>query len=863
VEENRTNPGIGLTAAEAAERLRLEGPNELPSGGRRGVGAIAYGVLSEPMVFLLLASGGIYFLLGDRQEAIILLGFVLIVVAITLYQENKTERALEALRDLSSPRALVVRDGRRVMIAGREVVRGDALVLSEGARIAADAILLSCEHLSTDESLLTGESVPVRKRVGEGARTGKMERPGGDDLPFVYAGTLVTRGGATAEVVSIGSATEMGRIGKALLAVAPEKSALQREMRRLVRRLAVVAVALCVVVVVGYGLGRGDWLGGLLAGLTLAMAILPNELPAVLTIFLAAGAWRLSGKRALVRRMPVLETLGSATVLCVDKTGTLTINQMTVRKLAPRGERFDVPLDDGSSLPEFVHELVEYAVLASQRDPFDPMEKAFKALGERRLAGTEHLHPNWTLVREYPLSDRLLALSHVWRSPDGAEHVIAAKGAYEAIADLCHLGPAAIAQLDVEAEAMAVEGLRVLGVAKARFRLGELPPQQHDFDFELLGLVGLADPIRPAVPAAVAECYAAGVRVVMITGDHPRTASSIARQIGLRDPDRVTTGAELERLSEAGLDGSIRDVNVFARVVPEQKLQIVRALQARGEVVAMTGDGVNDAPALKAADIGIAMGGRGTDVAREAAGLVILDDDFATIVEAIRLGRRIFDNLKSAMAYILAVHVPIAGLAVVPVLLGLPLVLLPVHVAFLHLIIEPACSVVFEAEPEEPKVMQRPPRDPKAALFGRGLVGLSLLQGASVLAILIALFVLALRRGKGELDARGLTFTTLVVANLALIVVNRSWRRSFVESLRVRNRALGWVIASGLAFLLLVVYVPFLRTLFRISILHLDDLALTAGAGLAGVAWFEAVKVARLRRARRSAARSVRLPISR
>ena len=849
---NTTNPETGLTAAEAAERLRVEGANELPTSGRRGVGAIAYGILREPMVFLLLASGGIYFLLGDKQEAIILLGFVVMVVAITLYQENKTERALEALRDLSSPRALVVRDGKRARIAGREVVRGDVLVLSEGDRIAADAILLSCEHLSTDESLLTGESVPVRKRAGQVVGTGKMERPGGDDLPFVYAGALVTRGAATAEVVSTGPATEMGRIGKALLAVAPEKSALQREMRRLVRRLAVVALVLCVVVVVGYGLGRRDWLGGLLAGLTLAMAILPNELPAVLTIFLAAGAWRLSGKRALVRRMPVLETLGSATVLCVDKTGTLTINQMTVRKLAPRGESFDVPLDEGASLPEPVHEVVEYAVLASQRDPFDPMEKAFKVLGERRLAGTEHLHPNWTLVREYPLSDQLLALSHVWRAPDGAEHVIAAKGAYEAIADLCHLGPAAIAQLDAEAEAMAVEGLRVLGVAKARFRLGELPPQQHDFDFDLLGLVGLADPIRPAVPGAVAECYAAGVRVVMITGDHPRTASSIARQIGLRNPDRVTTGAELERLSEATLDASIRDVNVFARVVPEQKLRIVRALQARGEIVAMTGDGVNDAPALKAADIGIAMGGRGTDVAREAAGLVILDDDFATIVEAIRLGRRIFDNLKSAMAYILAVHVPIAGLAVVPVLFGLPLVLLPVHVAFLHLIIEPACSVVFEAEPEEPKVMQRPPRDPKAPLFGRGLVGLSLLQGTSVLAILMAVFVLALRRGNGELDARGLTFTTLVVANLALIVVNRSWRRSFVESLRVRNRALRWVVAGGLAFLLLVVYLPFLRALFRISILHLDDLALTVGAGLAGVAWFEAVKIGRLRRAQRS-----------
>ena len=604
----------GLTQREAADRLAAEGPNELPQSKPRRFWHIAADVLREPMFLLLLVCGAIYLVLGDRQEAAILLGFVFVVTGITLYQESKTERALEALRELSSPRALVIREGQRARIAGRDVVRGDLMVLVEGDRIPADAALRSGENLSTDESLLSGESVPVRKTLWDGTQT--ISRPGGDDLPFVYAGTLVTHGTAIAEVLAIGAHTEIGRIGKALQTVGPEQSLLQKETSQLVRRLAVVAIVLCLVVIGVYGLTRADWLGGVLAGLTLAMAILPNEFPAVLAIFLALGAWRISRQGALARRVPVLETLGSATVLCVDKTGTLTQNQMSVQSLSTAAGLALVPVDATQPLPEEVHELVEYAILASQRDPFDPMDKAFTSLGAHRLADTEHLHPEWTMVRQYPLSPELRALSHVWASPDGTEHVIAAKGAYEAIIDLCHLAPAEAAEVQTRAEAMASAGLRVLGVAKAVVPHGELPEQQHDFAFALVGLVGLADPIRPTVPAAIAECYGAGVRVVMITGDQAETASSIGQQIGLRSATDVITGRQLDDLGEAELASRLRSVNIFARVAPEQKLRIVRALQALGEVVAMTGDGVNDAPALKAADIGIAMGARGTDVAR-------------------------------------------------------------------------------------------------------------------------------------------------------------------------------------------------------------------------------------------------------
>ncbi len=836
-----TTTNVGLSEEEARERLRRDGPNELPSDHHPGLLGTLIDVLREPMFLLLVACGTIYVVLGDVQEALILLGFVFLVAGITLYQERKTERAIAALRDLTSPRALVIRGGMRRRIAGREVVRGDALVLAEGDRIAADGAVVSCVNLSTDESLLTGESVPVRKTVWDG--TASMDRPGGEGQPFVFAGTLVTHGHGIAIVQRTGARTEMGTIGRALQNVAPERSALQRETGRLVRWLAGMGIVLCVLVVVAYGLTRADWLNGFLAGLTLAMAIMPNEFPAVLSVFLALGAWRIAQQRVLTRRVPALETLGAATVLCVDKTGTLTLNQMSVQQLCVGEILYDVPSDPATALPETLHEVVEFGVLASQRDPFDPMEKAFHALGERRLANTEHLHPNWFLVRQYPLSDELLALSHVWRSPDGHEYVIAAKGAPEAIADLCHLSPQRQAALAAQVELMAARGLRVLGVAQARFQPESLPAQQHDFDFEFVGLAGLADPVRPTVPAAIRECYAAGIRVVMITGDHRHTAQSIARQIGLRAPDDVLSGADLDTLSAAELRQRVHTADIFARVVPEQKLRLVQALQAGGEVVAMTGDGVNDAPALKAADIGIAMGGRGTDVAREAAALVLLDDDFSSIVHAVRFGRRVFENLKNAMAYILAIHVPIAGMSLVPVLFRLPLVLLPIHIAFLHLIIEPACSVVFEAEPEDSGLMERLPRSPQEPLFGTRLVMLSLLQGASVLLIVLAVFLLSLHRGETEGEVRALTFTTLIAANIALIFSNRSWRHTILRTLRSPNRALWWVAGGAAALLGAVLYLPALRGLFRLALLSGTDLTVCLLAGLFSIGWFEVVKM--------------------
>ena len=605
-----------------------------------------------------------------------------------------------------------------------------------------------------------------------------------------------------------------------------------------------VGGAVSILAVLLYGTLRGGWLDAVLAGIALGMSMLPEEFPVVLTVFMAMGAWRISRARVLTRRAAAIETLGSATVLCTDKTGTLTENRMSIAELRLKSAEIFRPRDaSGAKMPEDFHDLVEFGLLASARDPFDPMEKAFHDLGRAQLAGTEHLHgPEWTLVHAYGLRPGLLAMSHVWQAADGRqEFVIAAKGAPEAIADLCHLSAADLAALTQSVDAMAAEGLRVLGVARASFAGEPWPDSQHDFAFEFLGLVGLADPLRPSVPDAVSECRSAGIKVVMITGDYPATARAIARQAGL-DAEDLVTGEELEQLSEAELALRVRTATVFARIMPEQKLRIVNALKASGEIVAMTGDGVNDAPSLKAAHIGIAMGGRGTDVAREASSIVLLDDDFGSIVTAVRLGRRIYDNLRKAMGFILAVHVPIAGLVLLPLLFGLPILIGPVHIAFLEMVIDPVCSLVFEAETEEDDVMRRPPRAPDEPLFSGAMIGWSLLQGAFAFLLVAVIFVVALGRGMPEAEVRALAFFSLVVIIVSLIFVNRSFSASLVTALRRPNRTLYLVLFAVLTMLSLTLLWPFARELFRFGPLHVDDLAVTLGAGIVVLVLLEVLK---------------------
>ncbi len=840
--DNTTAPLGGLSEPEAASRLRDEGFNELPARHRRTVIRIVIEILREPMFALLLGAAAVYLALGERKEAVVLVAFASTSVSIALIQETRTERVLESLRDLTSPRALVIRGGIERRIPGREVVRGDVVVLAEGDRVPADAILLSGHDLRADESLLTGESVPVRKLASEPgiASAAAPARPGGEDLPYVFSGSLVVRGHGQARVTATGANSEIGKIGLAITRIETEPPLLRLQTRRLVARFAIVSLGASALATVLYGLWRGSWLDALLSGIALSMSMLPEEFPLVLTVFMVMGAWRISRAQVLTRRIAAIETLGAATVLCTDKTGTLTQNRMTIAELWAGMERWR-PSDPGA-LPDRCRDLLEYGILASAQTPFDPMEKAFHALGAERLAPGPGPQPGRILKWEYGLRPDLLAMTHIWEEAGSEPLIVAAKGAPEAIAELCRLDAAGRAAMNAVLDEMSGQGMRVLGVARASLaRDIERPLSPRDVACEFLGLVGLADPLRPTVPDAVRECRGAGIRVVMITGDYPQTAEAIAAEAGIA-AGRAMTGSELERMGDAELRRRIGEITVFARIMPEQKLRIVEALKANDEIVAMTGDGVNDAPSLKAAHIGIAMGGRGTDVAREAAALVLLNDDFGSIVEAVRLGRRIYDNLRKSMAYILAVHVPIAGLAVLPLLFGLPLIFSPLHIAFLEMVIDPVCSIVFEAEPAEPDAMRRPPRDPAAPLLTTGFVIWSLLQGVLVFALVAGLFILALHRGLPDAEARALAFAALVATNVGLVLVDRAGNASLFGAFRQPNPALWWVLGLTSAILATILLIPASRELFGFGPLHGDDIAVALLAGLVALFLLDGMK---------------------
>jgi len=835
----------GLTAGQAKEKLYTGGFNSLPSSKPKNYFSLALGVVREPMFILLVGCGSLYIVIGDIQSGCMLLGFVFVIMGIEFLQEKKTEKALTALKDMASPRALVIRDGQEKRIAGIEVVTDDIIVLQEGDRVPADATVLNSMNLLSDESLLTGEPIPVRKTAWDGIET--KTQPGGDDLPFVFSGSMIVQGYGIAKVSGIGIDTEIGTVGIAIKNVKAEPTRLKKELGSLVKKLTAISAILCILVVVCYTLTRGSLLHGFLAGITLAMAVLPEEFPVILTVFMALGAWRMSKTKVLTRNPSAIETLGSATVLCTDKTGTLTQNKMTVTRLFNGKDYLDV--EKSEELDHEFHEIIEYAILSSQINPFDPMEKAITGMEDLYLKGTEHIHNNWKMIQEYPLSRELPAMSRVFSFKGTEDKIVATKGAPEAIFDLCHLNAESKKRLSSAVEELAIDGLRVIAVAKAKINGRGLPEIQHDFTFDFVGLIGLHDPIREHVVQSISECHKAGIRVIMITGDYPVTAKNIARQIGLVNPGACITGQDLQLMTDDELCEKIKEINVFARVLPEQKLKIVNALKKNGEVVAMTGDGINDAPALKSADIGIAMGEKGTDVAREASSLVLMDDNFSSIVGAIKMGRRIFDNLQKAFGYTFAIHVPIAGLSLIPILLGnFPLILWPVHIVFLELIIDPACSIVFEAEKEEVNIMNRPPKRIDERFFGAKKIWFSCLQGLGILIITLAVYLIGLRLGYDDKEVRAMTFITLIVSNISVILTNRSWADNIFKIIATPNRALLWVGGSAFFFLMLILNIPFFLNLFQFHKPGLVNIVICSFAGLSSIVWFEIYKMFKLRR---------------
>jgi Ca2+-transporting ATPase len=813
------NPRAGLGEKEAADRLARFGLNEIEKPRARTLLVIVRETMREPMFLLLIAASIIYLVVGDLGEGVFLLCAAALTIGLVVVQEARSENALNALRALAQPYARVVRDGHTRRVPARELVAGDLILVGEGERIPADAELVGGDVVSIDESVLTGESSPVLRRPRD--KTGDAEAQ-------VFAGTMIVGGTGRAIVQQTGPRTRFGAIGASLAGATEELTPLQKTARRLVGYLAVAALLFCVVVFIAYGLLRGDWLQGGLTALTVAISLLPEEFPMVLAVFLALGAWRLARHNVLVRRSAAIEALGGATILCVDKTGTLTRNQMKLVSAWKDGAQFK--LDSAALADSNLRHLLGIAAMASGAGAIDPMDRAILELAAPTQFADEP-------IRTWPLQTGRLAVIQLWRR-DGFE-VAAAKGAPETIFRMCSLTPQDTQRLHEAIATMAADGLRVLGVASAREQPAfSTSPENVRFAFE--GLIGFIDPLREDVHRALQEARAARISVAMITGDHPATALAIARDAGIDASGSVLVGAEIDAMDDVVLRSRVGSVRIFARISPQQKLRLVGALKANGEVVVMTGDGVNDGPALQAAHIGIAMGRRGSDVAREAADIVLLDDSFASIVGGVRLGRRIFTNLRKALIFITAVHVPLAGMALLPILLGWPPLFMPMHVVLLELVIDPACSLVFEAEASEADAMKRPPRRPHEALFGGREIALAILQGVIVLVAIASYFGWALAVAP-EPQARGAAFASLVIANLFLALANSAGGRL---GLFDRSHAAFWIISGGAGLVLAaVLYWPPLAAILHVS--GPDWQLLAPGVAVAAVAggWWGAAKL--------------------
>jgi Ca2+-transporting ATPase len=828
----------GLTSEQAKHLQEQYGRNELSTGKKKGFIHKVFSIICEPMFLLLLIAAVIYFILGEPRDGFIMLIFVIGMISIEVIQEWKTDRTLNALKDLSAPHITVIRDGTEQRIGSADLVPGDLMIINEGVKIPADGEVLKANDLCIDESTLTGEAEGVWK-IPAGDPSLK-DVTGYWRKDYCYSGTLVTQGSATILIDKIGASTEYGKIGLGIVTAPENPSPLQRQTGALVRTCAAIAGVLFLLVAVLTFFNIPDHRLGdriiesILSGITLAMAMIPEEFPVILTVFLSMGAWRLAKKNSLVRRLPAVETLGAVSVLCVDKTGTITMNQMTVQETWAM---------DGN-----VEDLCEIMGLGCETDAYDPMEKAMLSYCEKQGISKDHLFGG-ELITEYAFTNELKMMGHVWHH-DG-EILVAAKGSPERILQICHLTLEERVKIEDKIVEMSRKGLRVIGVGIMKPESSsEIPAAITDCRLTFCGLIGLADPPRESVKEDIRHCVGAGIRVVMITGDSGITASSIAKQIGMPNCDRIITGEELDSMDDTTLRERIRDVSIFSRVVPEHKMRIVKAFQENGEIVAMTGDGVNDAPALKHADIGIAMGKRGSEVSREAADLILLDDNFTTIVETIHDGRRIYENIRKAVGYVFSIHIPIAFSALLAPLLNISpaaLLLLPVHVVLLELIIDPTCSIVLERQPAESDIMDRKPRNPKEKILTKGILLKSVLQGLVLFAASFFTYYHMLNRNPDNaVLARTMGLTIVMVSNLFLVVVNSSNTDSLLRCVRsfAKDRVFWAVIFGTFAGLLLILYTP-LSGVLSLTALSAGQLFTVIVIAAASVLWYEIVKLIR------------------
>lgn len=818
----------GLKAIDVEKQRKIYGTNEIIKNKKSNPLKKFIGVFKEPMFLLLIGAAAIYIILGEPKEACIMLVFVIFVATITFVQEWKTEKTVEALKVLTSPKVKALRDGKIITINSIELVPGDVIFLSEGERIPADAQVLSASNFSVDESALTGEAEPVFKVKGEDDE----DDSGYFKKYMIYAGTLSTFGKCTAVVINTGLNTEYGKIGKAIMNAKEKSSPLERKIHALVKNLALLGCVLCTLVIMFSYFYTHNIINSILSGITLAMAIIPEEFPVVLVVFLSLGALRLAKKNTLMRKISAVETLGSTTVLCVDKTGTITQNSMKVRSIY-----------DGSAMLEPAllkdHALSKLMILSSERDPYDPMEKAIvEAAGKNADINKVY---NMELACKIAFDSRTKRMVNVFKQIDN-RYYAACKGSPETVLPLCNLGSYEFSSIFEKVNEMASKGLRVLALADAFS--DDVFDSAEKYPFKFKGLVGLQDPPKEGVEKAINICESAGVRVVMITGDYMKTAIAIGREIGLKHGDHAITGDEIEKMSEDELCNAVKDCDIFSRVIPEHKMKIIKALQQNGEIVAMTGDGVNDATALKAADIGIAMGKRGTEVAKEAAHMILMDDNFTTIVESVKDGRRVFDNIRKAMVYILIIHIPIIALALCSPIFNLPQILLPVHIVLLELIIDPTCSIVFESQPAEGYIMDQPPRSPNEPLLTRSLGIKVILQGASMFLAAFAPFHFMVDAGINVETARSFSFMTLIISSVILVLVNRSNTSYLIGIFKEKVSRAGLIINStAIIMVFAIVYIPILQSVFMTEELPLSMCLCACTLGIISTGWWEICKL--------------------